>query len=207
MTTTSTEPVRLRKDQLGKGGEVLARAFHTNPMFMWMLKDERSRPRKLGWFMKAAAKIGDNDGEVYTTSGSVDGAAIWLPPGKTTLSIGQLIGVGFLEAPVRWGIGPFLKFMKLMNRFEHLHKEAMPDDHWYLMVIGVDPPRQGQGIGSALLAPVLQKADAAALPCYLETDKPEDVVFYEKHGFAVLVKDQLAKDAPPFWTMKRPARG
>ena len=206
MTTTSIEPVRSRRDQLGDAGEVLARAFHTNPGFMWVLKDERSRPRKLAWFMKAAGKIGDKSGEVYTTSGSVEGAAIWLPPGKTTLSLGQMLGAGFLAAPLRWGIGPFFRFMSVQSRFEHLHKEAMPDDHWYLMVIGVDPPRQGQGVGSALMAPVLRKADAGRLPCYLETDRPEDVVFYEKHGFAVVIKDQLAKDGPPFWTMKRPAQ-
>ncbi len=207
MTTTSTEPVRLQRDQISEAGTVLARAFHTNPGMVWMLPDERSRPRKLAWFMRAAAKIGDKSGEVYTTPAGVDGAAIWLPPGKTTLSLGQLMSAGVLAGPLHWGIRPFLKFMNVLNRFEHLHKEAMPDDHWYLMVIGVDPPRQGQGIGSALIAPVLRKADAARLPCYLETDKPEDVVFYEKHGFTVVVKDQFAKDGPPFWTMKRPARG
>ena len=206
MTTTSVEPARLRRDQIGEAGAVLARAFHTNPMFVWMLKDEPSRPRKLTWFMKTAAKIGDKSGEVYAAPDRIEGAAIWLPPGKTTLSVGQLLSAGILAGPLRWGIAPFLKFMNVLNRFEHLHKEAMPGDHWYLMVIGVDPPRQGRGIGSALMAPVLRKADAARLPCYLETDKPEDVVFYEKHGFGIVVKDQLAKDAPPFWTMKRPAR-
>jgi GNAT superfamily N-acetyltransferase len=206
MTTTSTEPVRLRRDQIGEAGAVLARAFHTNPGFVWALKDERSRPRKLEWFMKTGANIGDKFGEPYTTAGAVEGAAVWLPPGKATLSLGQLLSAGFLAAPLHWGIAPFLKFMNVMNRFEHLHKEAMPGDHWYLFVIGVDPPRQGQGIGSALMAPVLRKADADRLPCYLETDKPEDVVFYEQHGFAVVVKDQFAKDGPPFWTMKRPAR-
>jgi ribosomal protein S18 acetylase RimI-like enzyme len=75
------------------------------------------------------------------------------------------------------------------------------------LVIGVDPPRQGQGVGSALITPGLRKADASRLPCYLETDKPEDVIFYQKHGFEVVVKDKPAKDAPDFWTMKRPARG
>jgi GNAT superfamily N-acetyltransferase len=74
------------------------------------------------------------------------------------------------------------------------------------MIIGVDPPRQGQGIGSALMRPQLEKADGARLPCYLETDRPEDVVFYEKHGFAVVEK-LTVDDSPPFWTMARAARG
>jgi GNAT superfamily N-acetyltransferase len=107
---------------------------------------------------------------------------------------------------MRWGVGPFMKFMNTMTRMEHLHKQAMPGEHWYLMIIGVDPPRQGQGVGGALMAPVLRKADDARLPCYLETDKPEDVVFYQKHGFEVVEKFTV-KDSQPFWTMQRPPTG
>jgi GNAT superfamily N-acetyltransferase len=206
VTTTSIEPVRLERGQIEDAGAVLGRAFHTNPGFVWALPDEASRPRKLTWFMRTGAKIGHRHGEIYTTPGKVEGAAIWLPPGKTTLSLGQLLGGGFLAAPLRWGLGPFMKFMSVMNHFEHLHKQAMPGDHWYLFILGVDPPRQGQGIGSSLIAPVLRRADESRLPCYLETDKPEDVVFYEKHGFQVLEK-LTVKDSPPLWTMQRPARG
>jgi GNAT superfamily N-acetyltransferase len=206
MTTTAAEPVRLKQEQTDHAGGVLGRAFHTNPGFVWALPDEAARPRKLTWFMRTAVKIGQRQGEVYTTPEKVEGAAIWLPPGKTTLTLGQLLGGGFLMAPLHWGIGPFMKFMNVMNHFEHLHKKAMPDDHWYLFVLGVDPPRQGQGVGSALIAPVLRRADASRLPCYLETDKPEDVVFYEKHGFQVRDKASV-KDSPPFWTMERPPRG
>jgi ribosomal protein S18 acetylase RimI-like enzyme len=206
MTTTSIEPVLLRQRQIEEAGAVLGRAFHTNPGMVWALPDETSRPRKLSWFMRKGATIGCKSGEVYTTPGKVEGAAVWLPPGKTTVSLPQMLTSGMIAAPIRWGIGPFMKFMSIVNKFEHLHKQAMPGDHWYLFIIGVDPPRQGQGVGSALMSPVLAKADDSRLPCYLETDKPEDVVFYQKHGFEVLVKDKFAKDGPDFWTMKRPAR-
>ncbi len=207
MTTAALGPVRLRQEQTIAASQVLARAFHTNPGFVWGIPDERRRPPKLRWFMEISAKIGDRFGEVYTTPGAVEGAAIWLPPGNTTLSLPQLLRSGFLLGPVKWGIGPFVKFVSVMSRFEKLHKDAMPGDHWYLMVLGVDPPRQGQGVGSALIQPVLRKADDARLSCYLETDKPEDVVFYEKHGFEVVVKDRFAKDGPDMWTMRRLPRG
>ena len=204
MAIAALDPVRLQDSQRGEAGQVLARAFHTNPGFVWMLPDEVSRRGKLTWFMGAGTKVGQKDGEVYTTPGKVEGAAVWLPPGKTTLTFRQMLAAGMLAAPMRFGIGPFMKFMSMMNRFEHLHKQTMPGDHWYLMIIGVDPPRQGQGVGSALISPVLRKADESQLPCYLETDKPEDVAFYEKHGFRVVTKESV-KDSPPFWTMQRPA--
>ena len=47
--------------------------------------------------------------------------------------------------------------------------EAVEGPHWYLMVIGTDPSKQGQGLGSALMEVVTSQADSAGVPCYLET--------------------------------------
>jgi ribosomal protein S18 acetylase RimI-like enzyme len=203
MTTHVREPVAIQQHQIDAAAAVLGRAFHTNPGMVWALPDESTRTRKLTWFMKVGTKAGFADGEVYTTA-DVEGAAVWLPPGKTTLTLLQLARNGFLMAPFALGIGPLMRYGRVLSRFEHLHKEAMPGDHWYLAILGVDPPLQGRGIGSALITPVLRKADTAGLPCYLETDKVEDVAFYEKHGFRVNVKENLPSGGPPMWTMQRP---
>jgi hypothetical protein len=50
------------------------------------------------------------------------------------------------------------------------------------------------------------RADAAGLPCYLETAKERNVAFYRAHGFDVLVEDTLP-DAFRYWTMRRLPRG
>ena len=44
---------------------------------------------------------------------------------------------------------------------------------------------QGRGVGSALLEPALARADGEGMPCYLETQKEENLSFYARHGFAV----------------------
>ena len=59
------------------------------------------------------------------------------------------------------------------------------------------------GLGTA---PVLAKADAAGLPCYLETMKTRNVPFYRKHGFEVIVEDDLPGGGFHFWTMRRDPR-
>jgi len=53
----------------------------------------------------------------------------------------------------------------------------------------MDPTRQGQGVGSNLLQPVLVKVDAQRTPCYLETAEPKNVPFYRKHEFQVIIED------------------
>ena len=84
-----------------------------------------------------------------------------------------------------------------------LRKRLVPGPHWYLMLLFVEPDRQGQGIGSSLLRPVLAKADAARLPCYLETMTDRDVRFYEKHGFKAVWNGDLPSNGPHMWAMRR----
>jgi hypothetical protein len=53
---------------------------------------------------------------------------------------------------------------------------------------------------------MLARADAAGVPCYLETAKERNVAFYRAHGFDVLVEDTIP-NAFRYWTMRRPPRG
>jgi len=55
--------------------------------------------------------------------------------------------------------------------------------HWYLNVVSTLPSRQGQGLGGAVLAPVLDDADDNGWPCYLESSNPRNISLYLRHGF------------------------
>ena len=55
--------------------------------------------------------------------------------------------------------------------------------HWYLNVVSTLPSRQSQGLGGAVLAPVLDDADDNGWPCYLESSNPRNVSLYLRHGF------------------------
>lgn len=204
--TTATQVTRMTSGQIADSAEVQSRAFFDDPMMVYILPDESKRMRQLEWFMGCALRYGERHGEVYTTGSQVDGNAIWLPPGEQKISTMRMIRAGMLAAPLRLGMGAFGRFMTLMDHLEKLHERDMPERHWYLMVLGVDPPRQGQGVGGALIAPIVARADAEGLGCYLETMKPRNVTFYQKHGFEVVVEEDAPKGGPHLWTMKRPAR-
>jgi GNAT superfamily N-acetyltransferase len=186
-----------------ESGLALSRAFYDDPMMAYVLPDEAKRAAQLDWFMAKGALYGHKYGEVHTTAGRVEGNAIWLPPGDTKVPMTRMMATGMLAAPLRFGLGAFNRFLKTMNLFERMHERDMHQQHWYLMILGVDPPRQGQGVGGALIAPVLARADAEGLPCYLETAKARNVTFYRKHGFEVVVEDDVPNGFH-YWTMKRP---
>ena len=77
--------------------------------------------------------------------------------------------------------------------------------HYYLSVLGTDPEQQGGGIGSALLAPVLERCDAEGVPAYLESSKESNVGFYAQHGFVLTERIELP-EGPPLWLMWRRPR-
>jgi len=106
-------------------------------------------------------------------------------------------------APFKLGFGVFGRYLKWANFSEHLHKRDMPPRHWYLPLIGVDPPRQGKGLGGRLMERALARADADRVPCYLENTKERNLPFYQKSGFEVIVEAKVADDGPTVWTMKR----
>lgn len=201
----ATQITRMQTGQITASGRVLARAFDDDPLMLYILPDAKKRATGLPWFMTTAARYANRYGEVYTTGEKVAGNACWLPPGDVKVPMGRMIKSGMLVAPFKFGVGPFMRFLKVMDFFEKLHERDMHDRHWYLMLLGVEPARQGQGVGGALIQPILQRADADGLPCYLETQKERNVPFYQKHGFEVIV-DQYLPDGPRFWTMKRMPR-
>jgi GNAT superfamily N-acetyltransferase len=71
------------------------------------------------------------------------------------------------------------------------------------MALGVSPQMQGKGIGSKLIEPVLQRADAMGYKCYLETETEINVKFYEKNSFHVEQEFIEPKHGLKYWAMIR----
>ena len=196
-------PRRLERADMEPAAQALARAFFDDPMMQYIWPQDRMRSGMLPVFMRAAIKITAPHGESFTTPGSPEGAALFLPPGKPVIPPGPMMRV-LLPDIWRWRPGPFMRFMGIVNEFEHKHP---PQLHWYLLVLGVDPPRQGQGVGGVLISEELARADADKLPVYLETLKARNVPFYEKHGFAVREHFNChGGRGPETWTMLRAPR-
>lgn len=79
-----------------------------------------------------------------------------------------------------------------------------PAPYWYLGVLATRPERQGQGLATQVLAPVLEQADRDGLACCLETSTPANKAFYAGRGFADAVPVAVP-GGPPTWWLTRPA--
>jgi len=124
-------------------------------------------------------------------------AALWLPPGVA--NDGEAIGAvlaAFVSDERQAVLGEVV---------EEMDRHHPKEPHWYLAMLGVDPARQGQGLGSALLKETLKRCDAEGAVAYLESSNPRNVPLYERHGFEVMGLIQPG-DFPPLYPMLRPAR-
>jgi GNAT superfamily N-acetyltransferase len=76
--------------------------------------------------------------------------------------------------------------------------------HWHLGPVAVDPCFWGTGIGSAMLTAFCAHMDAYGACAYLETDRRENVRFYQRFRFEVV--DETEVLGIPNWFMLRRGR-
>jgi GNAT superfamily N-acetyltransferase len=180
--------------------QVLARAFHDDPLFGWFLPAEGSRHRRLRRFFATELhheSLRHGAVELASVDGRVAGAAVWFPPGSPLGTQASALP-GYL-----WAFG---RRIVTVARFQSVAVRVHPRDqpHWYLAIIGVDPVRQGYGVGAALLRSRLRRCDEEGLPAYLESSNPDNVPLYQHFGFDVTGALGLPEGAPVVSTMWRP---
>ena len=77
------------------------------------------------------------------------------------------------------------------------------EPHWHLGPVAVDAQLQGRGIGGAMMADFCARMSECGTFSYLETDKSENVRFYQKFGFSVIAEAEIL--GIPNWFMSRPS--
>jgi GNAT superfamily N-acetyltransferase len=180
---------------------VLARAFHDDPPFEWLLPDEASRPRRLARMFATMIRIealpyGGVD--LACTGGDILGGAIWLPPGRWEPTLSEKIR----SAPGHWRAvaSAEIRAARLGYALTRTHPKK---PHWYLKSIGIGPDSQGRGVASLLLRSRLGKVDEAGQPAYLEASKPGGVPVYERFGFRTAGTVPMPPGAPVVTKMWR----
>ncbi|MCU1449450.1 MAG: GCN5-related N-acetyltransferase [Acidimicrobiales bacterium] len=186
--------------EIPRMAETLASAFDADPIFMW-LTPERNRLARLRRFF--ARQLRDTIAhDAVVTSEDGNGVAIWLPPDKWKVPVPTLVKAA--PTMVR-AFGPRLpRLLGGLSTIEKKHPTDPP--HWYLEFLGTRRDVQRKGVGSVVIAFMLDRCDQEGMPAYLEASSPENVPFYGRHGFDV-IEEIAIKGAPnPVWGMMRQPR-
>jgi len=203
---TRTPPTAAPKVRAAVPAEVtalaraLAAAFEDDPIFGWLLPDERRRhDRLLRFFTLELAEVVLPAGTAWM-SPEASGACLELPPGgwrmplrTQALHAPQFVAVFGRSLP---------RALITITKMERKH---LREPHLYVPYVGVAPEAQGAGLGTKLLGRTLEKADAGGLPTYLEATSERNAALYERLGFEHLGAFTVL-GSPPLWPMRRPTR-
>jgi ribosomal protein S18 acetylase RimI-like enzyme len=198
-STAATEIRDLRHDEIDEAVGVIARGMRDNPLHIAAYGDDPARRLHChailaaGLFRVASAQepiVATHDGKIV----GVTGAA---PPGTCQPSPRQRLAL----LPSLARLGP--RTAARVGKWFATWAEHDPDEpHVHLGPLAVDLHLQGQGIGSLIMEEHCRRLDEANLVGYLETDKPENVRFYERFGYEVVGEASVI--GVPNWFMRRP---
>jgi len=181
---------------------ILSRALYDEPNFTYVIPDEQQRRAVLPCFFRALAlRAGEVCGEIYTTE-TMEGGALWITPVCHDF-FDRVLRIRMPKLPPRLGWAVLKRSLKLTAHLQEIHRRLASGPHWYLMVCGIESQTKRHLIGSALLDPVLSRADSERLPCYLETFNPASLPFYKERGFRIEGAGRIPGGGPNFWALLR----
>jgi GNAT superfamily N-acetyltransferase len=97
------------------------------------------------------------------------------------------------------GPGPSLRGAWVDSMMKRHHPRHQ---HLWLWYLAAHPSQQRQGIGHALLDHVRGEAQRAHQPIYLDTTKPQNVAYYQAHGYRQIGRARLLRGATA-WFMQQ----
>jgi ribosomal protein S18 acetylase RimI-like enzyme len=166
-----------RSDQDNVMGPLIM-AFVQDPLMRWFFPEGHRYLKDFGPLTLAIGeKAFENETALYVEDDS--GAALWLPPG---VDVDEEKAGGLVEELFEGEKKDSV--FKMLEEMGNYHPHD--DPCWYLAVLGVDTNRQGEGRGALLMKDVLKRCDEDRTLAYLESSNPQNVSFYERHGFEIM---------------------
>ncbi|MGA9286284.1 MAG: GNAT family N-acetyltransferase [Solirubrobacteraceae bacterium] len=190
------DPRKATEHEVARLSQALAEAFMEDPVFSWLMPSkQRRRGRLRRFFAFELRHLVLPRGAAWTVDG-LNGAALVLPP-KAWSSPPRLVMLQGLCFGARVD-----RPAGLLAQIERRH---LREPHYYFAYIGVSPAAQGQGLGSRLMSPTLERCDAEGLPAYLEASSERNAALYERLGFELQQEIRFA-GSPPLRLMVRPPK-
>jgi ribosomal protein S18 acetylase RimI-like enzyme len=195
MSKESIETVALSNADQAIGTIVLG--FSADPVARWFYPDPHDYLTHLPHFVRAFAGKAFECNSAYQIDG-YSGASLWLPP---EVHPDENALMALLQCTI-----PKENQQNIFAFVEQMDRYHPSEPHWYLPMIGVDPAKQGNGYGSALLKHVLERCDGEGKLAYLEASSAKSIPLYQRHGFERVGTIQVEKSPPMFPMLRKPRR-
>lgn len=179
---------------------VLADAFADYPWTQWTVESYRHSERVEGLQRLSMDRIALPYGEIWVACDDDDdviSVAVWMLP-NSAVPASVLNEIGAPQATLE---GARHEASVMAEACVARLRPTMP--HYYLGAVGTRRDRQREGLGAAVLSPILDRADRGSEPVFLETSASENVRFYERLGLVTVSETDIPDGGPHVWAMMR----
>jgi GNAT superfamily N-acetyltransferase len=204
-------PRRIEPALIPSAAELLAEAFFTNPAHVYFCLDPCTRRARLEWLLGGNLRIQpDLDASFCRAEASrVDAMGFWIRPGAPTLGALAKLRAGILAAPFRLGLDGLRRLGEVTRAIDDQRDRALGNTrHWYLNNMVVRKELRGTGVGTRILGEQLERLarEDPRAAAALSTQREENVVFYGRLGFEVVLDEPIGQGDAAFrnWIMLRP---
>tara|TARA_R110000787_G_scaffold31783_2_gene84148 strand:+ start:3127 stop:3726 length:600 start_codon:yes stop_codon:yes gene_type:complete len=176
-------------------GDITAEAFFEDPVNEWIF----GTPRAIrSAFTVLARDVYAKRGQCFLAGDG--GAAMWCAS-DANRNLSTLPMLALATGVARWGTKGAVS--RAVAAGEVMDANHPHEPHMYLFTIGTRKAARGQGLGKALIRPMLAACDREGLPAYLENSNPANTGFYMSHGFERMKLFHVGEGSPPLEAMWR----
>ncbi|WP_201987330.1 GNAT family N-acetyltransferase [Hymenobacter rubidus] len=196
---------RLEPADLVWATPLLADACATHPVLAYCCAGPDAPAQRM-WLLQQLLRFGLCYGRVYANASST-ALAVWLGPNRPAATLWRLVRSGLLPAALwRLRVTGLQRLRHFLAATAWLRRQTLATArHHYLLAIAVRPGSRGQGQGRRLLQATMAAMQAAQAPCYLDTQVPEQLPFFQRVGFRLMGQcpANVGTGSPTTWGLMR----
>ena len=166
--------------------QILTASFANNQSVNYIIRKGKKQNKRIRALMNYSFEMCRRFGEVLLSSDQ-NACALIIYPDKKKVTLKSIL----LDVKLIFQCVGFQNIKKTLQR-ESLIKKGQPKEPMtYLWFIGVAPEKQGNGIGSGMLADIIEDSRMKNRPVYLETSTLINLPWYKKFGFKIYHQEDL----------------
>ena len=174
----------IQKYDLNRVGEMVGGTFADDTAVKYLFGDVSEKTRNR--YCQTTYRSMFGDAIMISTDAAIDNLIVLCPPGYRGIPTMRFLRSGGLATVFGLGLGAMKRSIAFEKNAVAVRNRYSDDKTWYLMTFAVRAGKTHQGLGSAILRPVLEWMDKNHYSVYLETDKAVNVEMYEHFGFQVV---------------------
>jgi len=193
---------QIKKEDLKRCADIAAQAFINDESSTFLLSSKLTYKTLYDYYLVLYKSI-YNQMYMFADSKNIDGFIIIVPVKHSEVSVWDFIKAGGLKVICTHGLGLVFRSLEYQKNCINIRHKIISSDAWYIMQFGVSPTKQGIGLCSKTIKPVLEWLKSNKADCYLETHKEVNVDIYKHLGFLLKSIDTMPNSKAKQFAMLR----